>query len=76
MYEFFDDTYVYGPLTQEEFETVAVNHRLYITGNDYYIGVSSELPEFTDRHIVRPIEVTNPNPSDGIIEGEYSIDQA
>ena len=59
MYELFDDPYIYGPLTKEEFESIAVHHRMTVNANGYYIGVSRELPEYADRQIVRPESVTN-----------------
>ena len=51
---YFDDPYVYGPITQEEFNNLAVNHRAtYFTGQ-LYIGVSSPLDYLADRLVQRP----------------------
>jgi hypothetical protein len=61
MYEFFDDPYIYGPLTKEEFDSLAVNHRMLVNEEGYFIGVSVELSEYSEREIVRPPHVTNPS---------------
>lgn len=59
IYELFDDPYIYGPLTEEEFSAVAVHHRMTVNQDGYYIGVSVELPQFSDRAIIRPSHITN-----------------
>ena len=49
-----DDPYVYGPITQEEFENLAVNHRMTYINNEIFIGVPIALEQFTDRLIAKP----------------------
>jgi hypothetical protein len=53
-YRFFDDPYVYGPVTEEEFENLTVHHRTTFANGQRYIGVSREIKEFEDRLIQRP----------------------
>jgi hypothetical protein len=53
-FRYFDDPFVYGPLTQEEFDAVPINHRATFVNGQIYIGVSRELEEFADRKIDRP----------------------
>ena len=53
-YKFFDDPYVYGPITQEEFESLTVHHRMTYVNGQIYIGVVGKLEEFKDRIIQRP----------------------
>jgi len=73
MYELFDDPYIYGPLTKNEYETIAVNHRMTVNENGYYIGVSREIPQYEERQIHRPVHITNPTPENNTIEGEFSV---
>ena len=56
-FRFVDDPFVYGPLTQEEFDTIAVNHRATFVNGQIYIGVVRELEEFADRKIEKPVIV-------------------
>jgi hypothetical protein len=51
---FFDDPYVYGPLTQEQAKSVTVNHRSIQLGKHFYIGVSQEQPQWQECHVARP----------------------
>ena len=53
-HRYFDDIYVYGPITKEEFDNLTVNHRMTIMNNEIYIGVSQEISEFSDRLTPRP----------------------
>jgi hypothetical protein len=53
-YRYFDDIYVYGPITQEEFDNLTVNHRMTMMNSQIYIGVSQEILEFSDRLVPRP----------------------
>ena len=52
---YFDDPYIYGPLTEEETKNIPVNHRLSTIDGNYYLGVSVELEQFADKKIERPI---------------------
>jgi len=54
IYMYFDDPYIYGPLTEEETKNIPVNHRLSSINGEYYIGVSKELEQFAGRQIERP----------------------
>jgi hypothetical protein len=54
-YKFFDDPYVYGPITEEEFESLTVHHRMSFINGQRYIGVVSPIQQFQDRTIQRPI---------------------
>ena len=54
IYKYFEDPYIYGPLTEEETKNILVNHRLSLIEGNYYIGVSCELEQFSDRQIIRP----------------------
>ena len=54
IYMYFDDPYIYGPLTEEETKNIPVNHRLSSINGEYYLGVSQELEQFADRKIERP----------------------
>jgi len=53
-HRYFEDPYVYGPVTQEEFDNIAINHRMTYINGEIYVGVSRELEEFSDRLIQRP----------------------
>jgi hypothetical protein len=52
---YFDDPYIYGPLTEEETKNIPVNHRLSTIDGNYYLGVSVELEQFADKKVERPI---------------------
>jgi hypothetical protein len=52
---YFDDPYIYGPLTEEETKNIPVNHRLSTIDGNYYLGVSVELEQFADKRVERPI---------------------
>ena len=54
IYKYFEDPYIYGPLTEEETKNILVNHRLSLIEGNYYIGVSCELEQLSDRQIIRP----------------------
>jgi hypothetical protein len=56
-----DDPYIYGPVTQEEFESLAVNHRMTRVNNEIFIGVPIALEQFADRLISNP---TPPAPTE------------
>jgi len=53
-YRYFEDPYVYGPVTKEEFDALTIHHRMTYMNNEMYIGVSQEIPEFESRRINRP----------------------
>lgn len=55
IHRYFDDPFIYGPITEEEFSNLTVNHRTSVINGERYIGVVSEIREFRDRTIVRPI---------------------
>ena len=60
-YTNFDDPYVYGPLTQEELESLTVSHRMSFIGGQIYIGVAAEIKEFSDRLVEKePIVYIQP----------------
>ena len=62
--KFFDDPYVYGPITQEEFENLAVGHRATYYGNQLYIGVSCPLDYLADRLVQKPEPVVEQTPEE------------
>ena len=55
-YRNFDDPYVYGPITQKEFNKLTVHHRLTYIGGQMYIGVSHPISKFASRLIEKPSE--------------------
>jgi hypothetical protein len=61
-FRYFDDPYIYGPLTQEEFDTIPVNHRATFVNGQIYVGVAVELEQFADRIIDRPVIVEQVEP--------------
>ena len=56
-YRYFDDPFIYGPFTQEEFDTIPVNHRATFISGQIYVGVAVELEQFADKKIERPVIV-------------------
>jgi hypothetical protein len=59
-YRNFEDSFVYGPLTKEEFDTIPVNHRMTYINGELFIGVNVELEQFADRLIPKPVQVEQP----------------
>jgi len=57
IYRYFEDAYIYGPLTEEETKNIPVNHRLSKIKGEYYLGVNVELEQFAERKIERPVPV-------------------
>jgi hypothetical protein len=50
----FDDAFVYGPITEEEFNNLKYNHRMTFINGQRYVGLNVYLEELADRLIERP----------------------
>ena len=50
----FDDAFVYGPITEEEFNNLKYNHRMTFINGERYVGLNVYLEELADRLIERP----------------------
>ena len=53
-YRYFDDPYIYGPVTEEELSNLAVGHRTTNVAGQLFIGVTCPLDYLADRLIEKP----------------------
>jgi hypothetical protein len=53
-HRFIEEPYLYGPITEEELNNLAVNHRMTYINNQIFIGTFTELEYLRDRLIERP----------------------
>ena len=53
LFEKMEEPYIYGPLTDEEFNLIPIPHRMTFVEGNRYIGVRQPLEQFSDKQIVR-----------------------
>ena len=53
-HRYFEDPYVYGPISQEEFNSITINHRMTYINGEIYVGVSQEIELFSNKLVQKP----------------------
>lgn len=54
IFEKIEDVYVYGPLTQNDVENIAVPHHIIKELDGYYVGTATEQEQWADKRLLRP----------------------